>query len=277
MAIYSIGGSELSAAYNKDGTSLQYAYNVQGVDVFSQQTVAPDFLETAELTPLTAITPPSYITSYQGACTDGTYIYQALHGRNSIMKYKLSDGTWTEHSLSSVASIGHANDMTYNPNNGKIYIATNSTDGTILEIDSSTMEYTRAYVAVDSDASPVTLWQLFYDRTTNRFYVGENSNTYKIYDSSFHYIKTETYADRIEATSQGDETDGTFIYRLFYNPDRIQVLSKQTKEQIALIALPRIAEPESIPYDWNGNWFATYNAQGGSIFYRAVLENQTEE
>lgn len=277
MTVFDLNGIELTDVFGVDGQSLDSAYDVQGVEIFSKiAPVLPDFLETAVLTALEEISPAlTNVTAYQGACTDGTYIYQAALGRNAIIKYKIADGSYTlyEYSTSDV-SIGHANDMTYNPYTGLVYVATDNTDGSILAFNASNMSFVRKFIATDGDYLPATLWQLFFDRSARQFYASDGSNSYFIYDESFRYLKTVEYADRLAATAQEDETDGTYIYRITYNPDRIQVLDKKSKAEVAVIALPHIAEPESLSYDWNGNWYITYNGNGANIFYSAVL---TEE
>lgn len=83
--------------------------------------------------------------------------------------------------------LGHANDLTYNPNTNKIYVATGNTGayaGKVVEIDAGTLTFSSA---ITLDSTPY-VWFISYDELNDRYFV-DGSGSLCIYDSSFNLIK----------------------------------------------------------------------------------------
>lgn len=85
----------------------------------------------------------------QGVCTDGTYLYYAMHPENDednavIGKIRLSDGTL----ISEVSnhSYGHCNGMCYFPDNNTLIISSMDNLGTMYVVDADTLSYVSEFV-----------------------------------------------------------------------------------------------------------------------------------
>lgn len=112
--------------------------------------------------------------------------------------------------------LGHANDLTYNPDNGKIYVATGST-GTnankIAVLNGSTFALENTLDLGNSRAK----WLVSYDDVNNRYYVLDTSYL-TVYDSNWSQLKqySNTYGDTYdgpgEMTAQSSFCyDGKFV------------------------------------------------------------------
>ena len=74
-----------------------------------------------------------------------------------------------------------------------------------------------------------------------------------------------------EATSQGMETDGNYIYRLTYNPNYVDVATIDGS-YVKTIPLPVSGEPEAIMYDWTtGKYYFSMN-KASAFFYEVQLK-----
>ena len=106
-------------------------------------------------------------------------------------------------------NIGHVNDLTYNPNTDKIYVApmdTGTNNNKIIEINPSTLAISRVF-SIDK-----TVYQISYDRKNNVYYVG--STNIEIYDENFNLMKSIPFGSipNIDDTDQGSHCkDGNFI------------------------------------------------------------------
>ena len=142
-------------------------------------------------------------------------------------------------------SLGHVNDMAYNPITNKIYVATMDTGAyanKIVEVNVPTLDINRAIDIGD------TVYQISYDRLNNVYHIGTHQNC--IYDENFELIKANpwyTITDilGITVTGQGSEVyKGNYIL-LSQNEQKtywttiIMVTSHRSKNMITQVSLMR--------------------------------------
>ncbi len=280
---YTTGGYDVLADANMTASCSKGADNllriqVDKTSVFNGTNNTPigveinqcevSFGESATITPLSAV-PISGIK--QGACSDGTYLYQVSatndYGTMTFIKYKISDGTYTT-TVFTGENLGHANDLTYNPNDGNIYIATSNADFPVVVMKASNMTILRTIMIQDANGNVYAPYMICYDRTHSRFYTQCN-NDLLIYDNNMNYVSSVPLTTLPEGTQQTMETDGTYIYRMVYNPNFVQV-SDLSGNNEDLFQIPMTGEPEGIMYDWNGNWYVSCNTSG-DVFYSMTM------
>lgn len=271
MSVYNASGVELSTAYAANGASLADVYNAAGERI-GMNDLPPEFLDTAVLAGLSSV---SVSGTKQGACTDGEYIYQtagdsANYTYMRIIKYRISDGTYSYVQFDGTPNFGHANDMCYNPNNGYLYVCTMLSDGSVIVLDSSDLSYVDTIYLENVSGNPYAVWQFCFDRDTNHF-LSINGNNLISYDQSWNFVSYITIPEHIDATAQGCETDGTYFYRITYNPNKIDIIKLSDGTRVKTMTNPMSGEPETMMYDWNGHYFINKNASSGVIFYRAQL------
>ena len=212
--IYNYQGNSITEAYSLDFRVYE-VYTIDGI----RQNIDRDFFDAAILSALSGNINVS--GNKQGACTDGVYIYQTSGDATNytymnIIKYKIIDGTYTVKTFNGTPNFGHANDATYDPNTGYIYICTMLEDGSIIVLDADTLDYVKTVYAKNADNNPYYVWQICFDRINNCFYSSSGSGIAS-YDENWNYINTIQASPHPSATSQGCETDGTYIYRVTYN------------------------------------------------------------
>ena len=226
------------------------------------------FGESATITPLSSV-PISGVK--QGGCSDGTYLYQVSatndYDTMTFIKYKISDGTYTT-TVFTGENFGHANDMTYNPNDGNIYIATSNAEVPVIVMKASDMTIVRTIMIQDANGNVYAPYMICYDRTHSRFYT-QCKNDLLVYDNNMNYVSSVPLSTLPEGTQQTMETDGTYVYRMVYNPNFIQV-SYLSGNDDGLFQIPMTGEPEGIMYDWNGNWYLSRNTSG-DVFYSMTM------
>ena len=226
------------------------------------------FGESATITPLSSV-PISGVK--QGGCSDGTYLYQVSatndYDTMTFIKYKISDGTYTT-TVFTGENLGHANDMTYNPNDGNLYIATSNAAFPVVVMKASNMTILRTIMIQDANGNVYAPNMICYDRTNSRFYT-QCKNDLLIYDNNMDYVSSVPLSTLPEGTQQTMETDGTYVYRMVYNPNFIQV-SYLSGNDADLFQIPMTGEPEGIMYDWNGNWYVSCNTSG-NVFYSMTM------
>lgn len=265
MSVFNLIGSEILSAYNVSGLPV--------VDVYDKAAARIGFDQFLDRAILTAMSPATANGIKQGGCTDGEYIYQtsgdtANYTYMNIIKYKISDGTYTVTQFNGTPNFGHANDMTYNPNDHCLYIPTMLDDGSVIVLDASNLTYVRTMYFMDENGSPYKLWQLCFDRITNHF-ISARGNLL-VYDQDGNYLSKIVIPTHPDAVSQGAETDGTYYYRLCYNPNEIDIIRLSTGERVMIMPFTLSGEPEAIMYDWNGNFYIS-KYTNGDVFYRAQL------
>lgn len=214
------------------------------------------------------------IGTIQGSCTDGDYIYFGFSSQSRIVKYNILTKEATNHDYNS--GLGHANDMTYNPSTGKIYIATMESNGVIAVIDSATMAQESSIDLKDDNNTVIPIYGIAYDRKSDRYITadsGTNGKNFSIFDSNFEYISTVTIERDESYTMQGIETDGDFIYQIMWdstNNLNYIFVRDMDFELIERINVPEGNEVEDISTDWDGNWYLISNfasTGGGRLYY----------
>lgn len=264
MSIYDIEGESLNSAFDMDGATLSSAFDLDGETVWNANR---QWFDTAVINALPSI---SVTGVKQGGCTDGEYIYQCSGDSTNytymkVIKYKISDGTYTVRQYDGTPNFGHANDMTYNPNTGYLYICTMLNDGSIIVLDADDLSYVDTIYITNYAGNPYKVWQFCYDRYLNVYYSSVSGNSICVYDSNWNCIEQRTIANSPESTAQGCETDGEYFYRITYNPNLISVC-KLNGEFVKNITNPVSGEPEAIMYDWNDQYYFSKYASSNFLY-----------
>lgn len=273
MSVYNRSGQALGVVYNKNGLPLQAAYNKAGELIYPDTPVDPTvFLDTAIVTALPSI---SVSGIKQGGCTDGTYIYQIVFDSNQytsgkFIKYKISDGTYTSTTFDGSVDFGHGNDMAYNPNNGHLYVCTMKDDGSIVELTTE-FTYVSTHYIIGKSGSPYKVWQFAFDRNTNHF-LSANSSGMSVYDENWNYVSWFPMPTHPDATAQGAETDGEYVYRITWDPNYIDVAAINSGMYVKTISLPVSGEPESIMYNWTTQKYYISRNVASGLFSEVQLK-----
>jgi len=266
MAVYALDGTEIDYVYDVDGTELEDVYDLEGNRIGMEHNYR-EFLQSATVSNVGNV---EVSGTKQGACTDGEYIYQAVGDSSgytymNILKYKISDGTVETANFEGTPNFGHANDMIYNPVTGYLYVCTMLSTGAVVILDASDLSYVTTITVLDENGDPYAVWQACYDRTNDCYYSTHSGYVY-VYDSSWEYVRKYALYGTPEGTQQGCETDGEYYYRCIYSPNSIDVTSL-TGHYVATVSMSSISgEPESIMYDWNGNFYVSKNASRLYLF-----------
>jgi len=245
--------------FDLTGEKQHYFYNSYGRLVNFPSVITAELLPEIE-----------FSGTKQGGCTDGEYIYQSAGDTSdytylNIVKYKIADGSFTSVRYDGNPNFGHANDMTYNPDEDRIYIATMMADNSIVILNASDLSYVDTIYLSDCNKIP----QIAYNRNDKKYYLRQGSE-YLIYDSSWNLVERRYAPPQLSGTTgQGDETDGSFIYRLTYGSTNgiygekngLDILTIDGK-RVGHIKIDVPREPESIMYDWNGNYYVSTNDVG---------------
>lgn len=233
--------------------------------------VVDSFLDTAVLTRLSTI---SITGNNQGACTDGTYIYQFYFDSNNRygLTYKIADGTYSTKSLGNAIPYEHGNDMAYNPNNGHLYIAAMSNDGAVMELDTE-WNYIKTHYVKDASNAAYAVWAFCFDRNTGHFLSRLPGGAVGVYDQSFTYLSSISMLPTPDwvGTSQGMDTDGDFIYRVFSSPNVLSVSDTQGR-YVKSISITGISEPETLMYNWSTGEYYINDHANSNFLYEAQIK-----
>ena len=253
MAIYDKYGNEIGSAFDHGGALLGQAHKADGtpVPLVSFDTSAA----------LVSLPPIKLSGTLQGGCTDGTYIYQIIYTTTDVagilVKYNIATGAYTTKAFTDSIPFGHGNDMAYSPNTARIYVATMSADGAVVELDTDLNYIATRYLA-NPNGSAYAVWGICYDRIRGRL-LSLCRNGVAVYDDSLACVGWFKMPSAPVATMQGFETDGVYLYRVTYKPSTIDV-STIRGDHVATVDLPLSGEPESLMYNWdNGAYYVNYN------------------
>ncbi|MGM9682658.1 MAG: hypothetical protein ACI3XQ_03580 [Eubacteriales bacterium] len=155
----------------------------------------------------------------QGGCTDGKYLYQCMitpetsefpedSRRVVILKFDIETGQKVAQSAP-FEKFGHANDMTYNPNIGKIVVVGKDGYRTVSIIDPESLEAEEEY------ALPKVGYNIAYSTATGQYIIGTSENLY-FYSTTFSLEKTVSIKQTDGYAGQGMACDSMYIYRLEY-------------------------------------------------------------
>lgn len=275
MSVYDVNGNVLTSVYALDGSALASAFSLSGEQIFPDGPTPPEpivWLDTAIATQL-----PSYPVRgvKQGACTDGTYIYiicfdSGEYTSGKFVKYKISDGSYTTTTFDGSINFGHGNDMCYNPNNNHIYVLCMTQDGKIIELDTS-FNVLATHYFTDEQGEPFYSYRVAFDRKTNCFITG-TAYKFIVSDQNFNWVSSIDLTEPPQATGQGCETDGDYIYRLMYNPGYI-IVNDMTGALVKTINHTIPVEAEAIMYDWaTGKMYVSRYTDATGYIYEVQLK-----
>ena len=162
----------------------------------------------------------------QGACTDGTYIYHVMFNKSNdkcrILKTRLSDNSTVK--VSSVLPLDHGNDMTYNPDTGKLIVVHYSTYPRRLSIiDPGTLKVVKKVdVSIPSKLKGASSSKLkavtgfsavAYSSQRQQYAVRIiKSHNYILLDKDMKPVKYVTVTKNDDELNQGIDADGDYIY-----------------------------------------------------------------
>lgn len=206
----------------------------------------------------------------QGGCFvksgDYEYIYFMTVASGNTTQYlysfSLNDGTLTLRET--YTTLGHANSMTYNPDDSVFYVATDTTNG-IAVIKLSDYSIDSFIPLYKADGTTVTSpWSIAYDRNKHLLYSQNNVYGVYVYDTSGTYVDYIEFDQPPQHTAaQSMETDGDYLYFVMVNPNYVEVYTIGG-EYVTTQTVGFSAELEEICFDWNGRFYATaYEGSSG--------------
>ena len=220
----------------------------------------------------------------QGGCSVGKYLYTCMVederlkiAKCVVVKIDLENGTVAGYSEE--LEMGHANDMTYNPDDNTIVVAY-CTDGSILKIlDADTLKL-KDTVRLQHCG----VFSISYD-PIRKYYVGPCHNYINYVNSDFSFIRKVPYKNNGNP-KQGVFSDGTYMYMLEYwrNPydqedmrNVLLVYDLDTAELVNQVDLGIRCESENITW-WNGKFYVTCNNRQwyGSRVYEVEIKSSEE-
>lgn len=245
-------------------------YDIHENVIYNGEQINAGFLNTAYMRLLKTIS----AGTVQGACTDGTYIYYIIISLNELHKYNIFTGEDTYITYTS-GLYNHANDMTYNPNTEKIYIATMQTNDSLRIVNPSTLADEGAISLKNGNGTIISVSGIAYNRDTNSYIASSGSNYY-FYDSGFNYVSTRTYDHGSEWTYQGLECDGNYIFRPIWQTgaNAVDILTHSCV-YVGQIELPNNTEVETLINNWDGVWYTNFNTPGagGGLYFLGLYQN----
>lgn len=256
MRVYDVNGNPLSSAYDVEGHALSAVYDVEGNLL--------DGVVFADETTITDIYTSTRTQQPQGGCIDDNgNVYTCFYKAGFMLKHNLTTGAETQNAFTSEA-YGHANGMTYNPNTGYLYLASMNDTGEVFVFDTADLSLVDTLYARDGGGTVFNCWNIAYDRTGGRFVVMSGGTIY-FFDDDFVLISTGTYdVNDWAQTRQDIETDGTYIYALSFNPNKICVFDMNGHLVKQIVNTAFSGEPESMCYDWTNEIFYI---EGKSSYY----------
>lgn len=188
-----------------------------------------------------------------------------------------------------VLPLGHANGMTYNPDNGKLYIGgcadwDESTQGfidskKIVEVDYYTLNITNT-VEVENVVNSVA-----YDKVTHKLYGFASPHLYE-FDEDYNIVNSQdiVYPFRF-LTGQSIEVNNNILYRIVAQPNIIACYDIPTNKFINAYNLPdyldeayRTGEAEDLTY-YNGDLYFLSNnlgCQNGDLRWVNIAKTSVE-
>lgn len=232
-------------------------YNINGVNL--DEIGANAFRDNAEMETLFW----QRAFGIQGGCTDGENIYYCNNQDYILRKYNIATGVVDASSAFSEAQVGHANDMTYNPNTGKLYLTVMDDGGHVAIFDPGTLALDSTIALTDGNGNVIPQHGIAYDRKNDRYVVsvsGTQGKQFALFNGSFVYQRTLTVERPESYTLQGIETDGKYIYRSLSNTgtDAMIVVYDFDGKIVGTIKVDDPNEIENIQYDWDGHWYLMF-------------------
>lgn len=146
----------------------------------------------------------------QGGCIYGNYIYRALvkSDEEYTTLQKINITTGDIELTKTNRSYGHANDMTYNPDDGYLYIAHSSSTRIVYRVNPTNLEY------VDTINVPSTIWGIAYNPTDKLYILGNVGSAYlSVYYSDWTFMYRIKMQNQFSGmVRQGVYCDENYIY-----------------------------------------------------------------
>lgn len=238
----------------------------------------------AECTKLYSIAAPAEgMTTPQGGCTDGTYMYQLFIRRDwdndeknnidRIVKTELATGKVV--GVSGDLSLNHGNDITYNPQQNVLLVVHNNPyRNKVSLINPDTLEL------IETKTLKFQIYSIDYNATHDRYVVGlSGGQTFRFLDADLQMIELKGVYPPTQRTkdciTQGVACDDDFIYFVLYRPNVITVYDWSGKF-VTLIELDvGDVEPENISVV--GNCLYVNTTGGGATVWRVIpVEKKAE-
>lgn len=204
----------------------------------------------------------------QGSCIDDDLnVYNAFASSGKWVKYNLKTHTATTYTFTA-DEYGHMNDCTFNPNDGYIYCASQTSAEGIYVFDSSDMSLHDLIPTFDDVGNSFGMSNIAFNRKTNKFVsIATGKQEIFIYNQSLvlesHIPITDFYSD---GTRQGIETDGEYIYHVVSpDTDKTTIVAynfdgTRATENPIVIYPSSTPEFESMCYDWNNENYIMQSA-----------------
>ena len=145
----------------------------------------------------------------QGACTDGTHAYFAMtsDGGNTVTILKYNMSTWKLADKQSFSNVGHANDITYNPDKGWLVIVKNKPYyNRVAILNAKTLEVIRDVTLKEE------IYSIAYNSKRKQYVVGlSGSYDFALLNESFKTVK-KFKGENTGYTRQGCDCDDNYIY-----------------------------------------------------------------
>lgn len=257
---------------DKNGRHVSSLYDSQGngLDVGDAYSL-PNLLPICEFT---QIFQSAQTGQTQGSCIDDNgNIFTIYHSSGKISRYNIYS---KEESIITFTpnAYGHANDATYNPNTGYIYVAPMLDTGEVYILDpQNDMALVDTVYAYKPNGSSLIVWNIAYNREIRKFvilhagFIYLYNDDFTLYDASEEYDTTK-WTD----TGQGMETDGKYIYALSYNPNICHVFKYDGTFLMDIDFQLLSGEPETIIYDWNTKCFYVEQMKNGANIHFARIK-----
>lgn len=260
--VYDFNGNPVYPVYDVEENVLSSVYDVNG-NVLDGETFADE-------TTITDVYTPTVERHVQGGCVDDEgNIYACLYTSGKFLKYNLTTGLETVITPSQASGSqpwGHANGMTYNPNTEYIYAASMKNTGEVYVFNKSCELVNTLYAKNTSDIA-FNCWNICYDRLTERFITLSGGVIY-FFDDNFDLVTTGSYnVSDWEETRQDIETDGTFIYCISWNTNKIFVFDMNGHRVAIITNTAFTGEPESMCYDWENEVYYIEGMENTNSYY----------
>ena len=202
------------------------------------------------------------IRAVEGGCTDGRYVYQILIDPDAekdatpckILKIDSTD--WKTVTVSETLNIDHANDVTYDSTQNLLLVSNNIPNyTTVTAVDPLTLTVKSTYTL------PQKIYSIVYVGSKDCYYAGI-SKTYNIVQFSKNFEELGTIEGINSGyTRQGIESDGAYLYCIFYKENTIYKYDFEGNYQGRCV-LPDTANEAENMFFLGGNLYVGYNIIG---------------
>ncbi len=199
----------------------------------------------------------------QGAAADAKNFYFTLRNTNEtstrIVKYDIS--SLKNVGQTDVFNGGHANDLTYNPETNRLYLAHGKNQGTIVTVVSC-----NDLAVLEDIVIPVGAGAITYNSSRRLYAVSQGGTTLHFLDESFQVIKSFSREAFPGYTAQGAGSDDFYIYfPMSGKSNNIIVVYDWSGEYVTTIPLNTPSESETLFYT-NGRYYVNFLSSGGALY-----------